>query len=143
MENKREVSALIPYKIEEGQVWVFLQKREEDTRILPGHFSFFGGKLEEGETPEKALEREIAEELCITVKDHEFLGKYNFTEWHGLAYVYFMKVEDNFENEITVTEGEYGKFLSEDEVFHEPMIIESDKNIFRDLYARIKNGKSE
>ena len=52
MENKRKVSVLIPYKIRSGNIFVFLQKRADDAKILPGHFAFFGGKLEEGESYE-------------------------------------------------------------------------------------------
>ena len=78
MEKKRHVSILIPYKIKDQQVLVFLQKREKDRKVLPGHFAFFGGKIEEGENPEEALDREIKEELCFNPKGQEFLGKYDW-----------------------------------------------------------------
>lgn len=135
MEEKREVSVLIPYKIKDHQVLVFLQKREKDRKVLPDHFAFFGGKLEEGESPEQALEREIKEELCFTLKEYELLGKYFFGEWSGS--VYFLEVTDTFESQIKVMEGEYGKFFSQQEVLDEPMIIKEDKSIIKDLYQKI------
>jgi 8-oxo-dGTP diphosphatase len=45
---------------------VLLQKRPEG-RAMAGLWEFPGGKLEEGEAPEAALVRELAEELDITV----------------------------------------------------------------------------
>ena len=126
MNNQREVSVLIPYKINNDEIFVYLQKREKDRKVLPDHFAFFGGRIEEGETPEQTLEREIQEEMCFTPKDYIFLEKYYFLEnpvsgW--IAHVYYLKVDDNFEKVIKIMEGEYGKFFSENEVVNEPMII--------------------
>jgi 8-oxo-dGTP diphosphatase len=46
---------------------ILLQKRPEG-RAMAGLWEFPGGKLEEGEAPEDALVRELAEELEITVQ---------------------------------------------------------------------------
>ena len=45
---------------------ILLQKRPEG-RTMAGLWEFPGGKLEDGETPESALVRELAEELAIGV----------------------------------------------------------------------------
>ena len=82
------------------------------------------------------LEREIQEELGFAVKGYTFLGHYSFID--QMANAYFLKVSDNFEKEITIMEGDYGKFFSEDEVISEPMLIESDKKILKDLYQCLK-----
>src|SRR2546426_574727 len=131
MEN-RDVSILIPYQIKNEEVLIFLQKREKNKKALPGHFAFFGGKLEDGETPDQALEREIREELCFTAKGYEFLGRYGDTVG-GFANVYFLKIGDDFEKEIKVMEGEYGKFFSEKSILIEQMIADGDKNIIEDF----------
>ena len=45
---------------------ILLQKRPEG-RSMAGLWEFPGGKVEDGETPEAALARELSEELAITV----------------------------------------------------------------------------
>ena len=43
----------------------FLTCRKKPGKPLEGHWEFPGGKIEPGETPEQALEREIREELNL------------------------------------------------------------------------------
>ncbi|OGZ72268.1 MAG: hypothetical protein A2908_03960 [Candidatus Staskawiczbacteria bacterium RIFCSPLOWO2_01_FULL_38_12b] len=138
MEKKRNVSVLIPCRIQNKQVFVYLQKREKNRKVLPDHFGFFGGKIEERETPAQALEREIQEEMCFVPKGCEFLSKYDFIDWS--SNVYFLEVNDNFEKEVKIMEGEYGKFFSEKEALSEPMLTDDNKDILRDLYVFLKKG---
>ncbi len=53
---------------------VFMQKRPAKG-LMGGLWEFPGGKVETGETPEVALEREIQEELGITLKNPQFFMK--------------------------------------------------------------------
>ncbi len=39
------------------------------TIVYPGHWAFFGGHIEPGETPEVALRREILEEISYTLPE--------------------------------------------------------------------------
>ena len=51
----------------------------QDRRIMSKYgedWGYFGGKIEENETPAKAIHREIQEELEFNVKNPEYLGKY-------------------------------------------------------------------
>lgn len=48
--------------IHRGGRW-FLQRRDPAGLVLPGLWEFPGGKMEKGETLEKALRRELREEL--------------------------------------------------------------------------------
>jgi len=132
MENKEKRSILIPYKIKDGRVLVYLQKRAKDARRLPDYFGFFGGEPEGEENPEEALEREIKEEMNFIPQTYKLLGKYDFGK--SVKHIFIMEVDDNFENKIQVLEGEYGKYFSEDEALDEPKLIEEDKIVLRDLY---------
>lgn len=129
--SKRICSILIPYKINEGGIFVFLQKRAEDALRGPGMFGFFGGGAENDENIEQTLEREIQEELSITPKDYQFFGTYESAG--AILSVFLMEVKDDFELTVEVNEGEYGKFFSEQESQAEPKLSETDKLILRDF----------
>ncbi len=51
---------------------ILLHKKGETknptSRLLAGKWEFPGGAVEYGETPEQAVEREIREELCLTIQ---------------------------------------------------------------------------
>lgn len=69
---KREVAIILFYD-DKGNI--LLQDRKNYSK-LGEEYGFFGGKIEEGETPEQALKREIKEELNIEIKDYKFFKKY-------------------------------------------------------------------
>lgn len=48
---------------------VYVQRRTADRRLLPGIWDIVGGHLEEGETPEQALAREVEEETGWRVRE--------------------------------------------------------------------------
>jgi 8-oxo-dGTP diphosphatase len=53
---------------------VFLARRGP-AMSMPGKWEFPGGKVEDGEAPEAALVREVAEELGIEIEVGRFLGR--------------------------------------------------------------------
>ena len=53
---------------------VFLARRGP-AMSMPGKWEFPGGKVEDGEAPEAALVREVAEELGIDIEVGSFLGR--------------------------------------------------------------------
>lgn len=73
-ELNRAVVGIILYT-DDGRV--LLQQRD-DKPALPyaGWWTFFGGSVEEGETPDEAVKRELMEELGISA---------NLTFWHDYA----------------------------------------------------------
>ena len=58
------VSIVIPYKIEEGKLSIWMQKRETKDDLF-GALEFPGGKIESGEDPSLAATREIEEETGV------------------------------------------------------------------------------
>ena len=46
-----------------------LQRRTKDAPYAPGKLGIFGGYVEEGETPDECLLREIKEEVSLAVED--------------------------------------------------------------------------
>jgi mutator protein MutT len=55
--------------IRNDQQRVYVQRRTADRRLLPGTWDIVGGHLEEGETPEQALAREVEEETGWRVRE--------------------------------------------------------------------------
>ncbi|MGE4130066.1 MAG: (deoxy)nucleoside triphosphate pyrophosphohydrolase [Bdellovibrionales bacterium] len=69
---------------------ILLAKRPM-TKTLPGMWEFPGGKVESGESLEKALKRELFEELHLSIKVQHRLGRYFHTyDWGELEMVVFI-----------------------------------------------------
>lgn len=133
---KRLVSALIPYRREGEKLLVFLQRRSKDAKRSPDWFGFFGGGIENGETPEEALEREILEELCFEPIGYKYLNVYETP--NSVNSVYYLEVGNDFEKRIEVREGQYGKFFTETEVLNEPKFRDHNKTILRELFNKLR-----
>lgn len=77
------VSNYIPYKIKYigniPRINFFLQRRCEKAKIRPLLLGLWGGKIERGESPTRALKREAGEELGIELNLKEW-------EYHGIFY---------------------------------------------------------
>lgn len=70
----RNVALIIFY---DKQKRILLQDRRGISR-LGEEWGFFGGEIEEGETPEEALLRETKEELDFDLKEYKYIGDNNF-----------------------------------------------------------------
>ena len=137
MENdeKRTVSVIVPYKNEDGKVFIFLQKRDKYVKRAPGRFGFFGGGRENNETPEETLLRETKEELDFVPNNINYFGKYILPK--TIVDVFTTKVGANFENEIKILEGEYGKWFTENDFNNERDFITGDLKILEELYNKL------
>jgi mutator protein MutT len=135
--EKRKVAIIIPYYFDGEDVHVFLQKRSANTKILPGYFAFFGGGIEEGESPEAAVVREVKEELDIDISNYSHFAHYEF--FRHIMDVYIMPVEKNFEQTVNVKEGDYGTFFTEDKVSKEEKMITADKVVLENFFKKIKD----
>ena len=63
---------------------VLLQYRDKNTRWNRDSWSEFGGQIERGETPEKAIRRELKEELGIELTNLKFFKKYKLQRKKGI-----------------------------------------------------------
>lgn len=80
-----------------------------------GMWEFPGGKIEEGESREEALKREIKEELDAEVKIEKFLCivDYDYPNFHLIMHCYHCSIGDG---EIRLLEHQSAKWLTKDEL---------------------------
>lgn len=80
-----------------------------------GQWEFSGGKIEEGETPQQALVREIKEELNATIEVGEFIDtvEYDYPTFHLSMDCFWCEV---VEGELKLLEAAEAKWLNKDEL---------------------------
>jgi 8-oxo-dGTP diphosphatase len=113
-EGKREVASFVPYRKAANGWEFFLQKRSVDAPTHAGLMGLFGGSMENGETPEEGLLREVREELAYVPKALAYFTKYETSQY--IRHVYIEEVAEDFETKITIGEGDYGKFIAATEL---------------------------
>ena len=85
---------------------------------FPNHWDLIGGHVEEGETPEEALVREVKEELDIDLKEYSFFKIYECLTgdaYENIKYIYTGKINIPIE-EVTLLEGERPQYFSREEI---------------------------
>lgn len=81
----------------------------------PNTWSLIGGEVEQGESDEDALKREMKEEIGIVAKDITFLGKVKLSE-HSSA-IYFVKLNKSEVGKISLgDEGREIRFFTHKEI---------------------------
>lgn len=114
--NMKKIAAII-FENDKGEF--LLYKRDHKPGIpFPGYWDLIGGHVEEGETPEEALVREVKEEIDIDLKEYIFYKIYECLTgdaYENIKYIYTGKINIPIE-EITLLEGERPQYFSREEI---------------------------
>ena len=107
---KRKGTSII-FVNEQKQILLFLR---DDKPGLPyrNMWDIPGGHVEDGETPEQCIVREMKEEMDLTLKQYELFSVMEFDD--RIEYTFWTKVNFDIEK-ITLHEGQQLKWFTESE----------------------------
>jgi len=137
----RKVAVIIFY---DDKKRILLQDRRGISK-LGEDYGFFGGEIEERETPEQAVVRETKEELGFDLKEYRYVGDYsyeieeslkkrfaNFDFDAVLCKVFIAPLKDNL-SKSKLKEGKKMKLFTLDEAEKLKMVSKGDIEIVRRL----------
>ena len=113
MKTVRVVAAVIKSTNENKEPIIFATQRGYGD--FKGGWEFPGGKIEEGETSQQALEREIKEELDTEIKVYDVIDtiEYDYPNFHLSMDCFWC---ETITGELVLKEAEAAKWLSKDEL---------------------------
>ena len=113
MKTIRVVAAIIKAKNEKGEPIIFATQRGYGD--LKGGWEFPGGKIEEGETPQDALVREIKEELETEITVGELIDtiEYDYPTFHLSMDCFWAEIVSG---DLVLKEHAAAKWLKKDEL---------------------------
>lgn len=79
-----------------SQHQILLQHRDTNTNYYPNHWGFFGGSIENDETPVTAVKREAKEELQIDLQNISLFKRYETKEDVFLCERFIFLVPTNY-----------------------------------------------
>lgn len=112
----KKIAAII-LENDDGELLLYLRDNKP-TIPFPDHWDLIGGHVEEGETPEQALVREVKEELGIDLKDYKFFREYECLTgdaYENIKYIYTGRINIPIE-EITLYEGVEPRYFSREDI---------------------------
>ena len=113
MKTIRVVAAIMKATNEAGQPIIFATQRGYGD--LKGGWEFPGGKIEDGETPQEALAREIKEELDTEIVVGELIDtiEYDYPTFHLSMDCFWAEIVSG---DLVLKEHEAAKWLTKDEL---------------------------
>lgn len=119
--NPKRLLIVVAIALIDADNRVLISQRPEGKQ-LAGLWEFPGGKLDPGETPEKALVRECREELgievCETCLAPLTFASHTYDDFHLLMPLYICR---NWEGEIAPQEGQQIAWVRANRLQHYPM----------------------
>ena len=112
-----KIIAAIIFENDNGEFLLYLRDKKPGIPF-PDHWDLIGGHVEEGESPEEALVREVKEELDIDLKEYKFYKMFECLTgdaYENMKYIYFPGINIPVE-EITLLEGVRAQYFSKDEI---------------------------
>tara|TARA_Y100000310_G_scaffold272474_1_gene287436 strand:+ start:3868 stop:4278 length:411 start_codon:yes stop_codon:yes gene_type:complete len=120
-----------------GEVLAFLRDDIPDIKY-PGKWDLLGGHIEEGESPEEAIEREIKEEIEVNIARYM---KFRYYEWEDqIEHVYFMVLDLDL-NETPCNEGQRLDYFSKEEIMNMDLAFHHNQ-ILEDFFEEFPKFKS-
>lgn len=113
MKTVRVVAAVIKAIDENGEPIIFATQRGYGE--FKGGWEFPGGKIEEGETPQEALKREIFEELDTEISVGELIDtiEYDYPTFHLSMDCFWCEIVNG---DLVLKEHEAAKWLTKDQL---------------------------
>ena len=113
MKTVRVVAAVIKATNENGEPIIFATQRGYGD--FKGGWEFPGGKIEEGETPQEALKREILEELDTEISVGELIDtvEYDYPTFHLSMDCFLCEIE---KGNLVLKEHEAAKWLVKEQL---------------------------
>lgn len=90
-----------------GKLLIYLRDNKSEIPF-PNHWDLFGGHLEEGETPEQALVREVQEELNVELQAWQFFRRYECLSgdaYPNIKHIYHAQI-DRLPADLVLNEGQ-------------------------------------
>jgi len=112
----KKIAAII-LENDNGEILLYLRDNKPGIPF-PNHWDLIGGHVEEGESPEEALIREVKEELDLDLKDYSFYKKFECLSgdaYENTKYIFTGKINIPIE-EITLLEGERPQYFPRKEI---------------------------
>ena len=111
MKTVRVVAAVIKATNEKGEPIIFATQRGYGD--FKGGWEFPGGKIEEGETPQEALKREIMEELDTEISVGEIIDtvEYDYPTFHLSMDCFWCEI---VKGDLVLKEHEAARWLTKD-----------------------------
>jgi 8-oxo-dGTP diphosphatase len=100
----------------QNRLLIYLRDDKPDIPFS-NHWDFFGGHLEDGETPEQALVREVREELGVELSNWSFFRAYTCTEgdaYPNIKYIFWAKLDQHV-SDLTLYEGQRLNAIARDD----------------------------